>query len=161
MTLGYDIMVFRGTEYWPTPEAVIREVKAQGLSVRIPRDNPPRLVKGLSRIVLAHRFAVMTIENGTEDDLREAFASLGDPEVDRLLAAEYEHPPSRWLEMPARHREAIFERLGVRFFAGVFAYCYYTGTTYYLRPEEEKVPGDLAAIGVTGVRAVRAEEEVA
>ena len=26
-----DILIFRGAEYWPTPEDVIREVHAQGL----------------------------------------------------------------------------------------------------------------------------------
>ena len=58
-----DILIFRGAEYWPTPEDVIREVHAQGLSVRIPRNNiPSGLVKGLSRIALGHIKAAMTME---------------------------------------------------------------------------------------------------
>ena len=57
-----DILIFRGAQYWPTPEDVIREVHAQGLSARIPRNNiPSGLVKGLSRIALGHIKAVMTI----------------------------------------------------------------------------------------------------
>jgi len=101
-----DILIFRGAEYWPTPEDVIREVHAQGLSVRIPRNNIPScLVKGLSRIALGHIKAVMLIENGTGDDLRAAFEESTqvdghDPAIDEILARKYEHAPSRWLEMP-------------------------------------------------------------
>src|SRR5512135_2160421 len=76
-----DILIFRGAEYWPTPEDVIREVHAQGLSVRIPSNHIPEgLVHGLSRIAIGHIKAVMTIENGTEEDLRAAFEALNDPE---------------------------------------------------------------------------------
>jgi hypothetical protein len=137
-----DILVFRGAEYWPTPEDVIREVHAQGLSVRIPRNHIPEgLVHGLSRIALGHIKAVMTIEHGTEDDLRAAFEALIDPEsqseksgkepdprIAEVLARTYEHAPSRWLEMPeSADKRAIFERLGVKFSPGIFAYSYYTG----------------------------------
>ena len=129
-----DILIFRGAQYWPTPEDVIREVHAQGLSVRIPRNNIPEgLVHGLSRIALGHIKAVMTIEHGTEDDLRAAFEALTegeghDPEIDAMLARTYEHRPSRWLEMPdSDAKREIFERLGVSFKPGIFAYCYYSG----------------------------------
>ena len=127
-----DILVFRGEKYWPTPEDVIREVHAQGLSVRIPRNNIPEgMVSGLSRITLAHVKAVLTIANGTAEDLRAAFAELHDPEVDAVLARRYEHAPSRWLEMPATDAtREIFKRFGVKFAPGIFAFCYWTGTTY-------------------------------
>jgi hypothetical protein len=151
-----DILIFRGAEYWPTPEDVIREVHAQGLSVRIPRNNiPSGLVKGLSRIALGHIKAVMTIENGTEDDLRAAFEALGDPEVDAVLARTYEHAPSRWLEVPGSDaKRKIFEQLVIKFSPGIFAYCYYSGATYYLKPDETEAPEDLAAKGVVAVRGV-------
>jgi hypothetical protein len=159
-----DILVFRGAEYWPTPEDVIREVHAQGLSVRIPRKNiPSGLVKGLSRIALGHIKAVMTVEKGTEDELRAAFEALQeagghDPEVDVVLARNYEHGPSRWLEMPeSQAKHDIFERLGVSFTPGIFAYCYFSGATYYLKPEESEAPEDLAAKGVHAVRGVIAD----
>ena len=159
-----DILIFRGAQYWPTPEAVIREVHAQGLSVRIPRNNiPSGLVKGLSRIALGHIKAVMLIEKGTEDDLRAAFEALTeidghDPEIDVILARNYEHRPSRWLEMPESDaKREIFERLGVSFKPGIFAYCYYSGATYYLKPDETEAPEDLAAKGVHPVRAVIAD----
>ncbi|CAG0960723.1 hypothetical protein ANRL3_00860 [Anaerolineae bacterium] len=167
-----DILVFRGAEYWPTPEDVIREVHAQGLSVRIPRNHIPEgLVHGLSRIALGHIKAVMTIEHGTEDDLRAAFEALIDPEsqsekpgkepdprIAEVLARTYEHAPSRWLEMPdSADKRAIFERLGVKFSPGIFAYSYYTGLTYYLKPEETEAPADLAAKGIQAVRGVIAE----
>ncbi len=154
-----DILVFRGAQYWPTPEDVIREVHVQGLSVRIPRNNiPSGLVKGLSRVALGHIKAVMTIANGTEEDLRAAFEALGDPEVDAVLARTYEHAPSRWLEMPESDaKREIFERLGVTFSPGIFAYCYYTGATYYVKPGEDDTPPDLAAKGVKAVRGVVAE----
>jgi len=154
-----DILIFRGAEYWPTPEAVIREVHAQGLSVRIPRNNiPSGLVKGLSRIALGHIKAVMTMEKGTEDELRAAFAALGDPQVDTVLARTYEHAPSRWLEMPdSDAKREIFERFGVKFSPGIFAYCYYSGATYYLKPDEHAAPPDLAAKGVVAVRGVIAD----
>lgn len=154
-----DILIFRGAEYWPTPEDVIREVHAQGLSVRIPRTNiPSGLVKGLSRIALGHIKAVMTIERGTEDDLRAAFEALHEPKVDAVLARTYEHRPSRWLEMPESDaKREIFERLGVLFKPGIFAYCYWTATTYYVKPGEDDTPPDLAAKGVQAVRGVVAE----
>ena len=129
-----DILIFRGAQYWPTPEDVIREVHAQGLSVRIPRNNIPEgLVHGLSRIALGHIKAVMVIEKGSEDDLRVAFESLTqvdehDHKIDEVLARVYEHRPSRWLEMPESDaKREIFERLGVSFKPGIFAYCYYSG----------------------------------
>ena len=156
-----DILIFRGAQYWPTPEDVIREVHAQGLSVRIPQNNIPEgLVHGLSRIALGHIKAVMTIENGTEDDLRAAFEVLTqveghDPKVEEVLARTYEHRPSRWLEMPESDaKREIFERLGVSFKPGIFAYCYYSGATYYLKPNETEAPEDLAAKGVLAVRGV-------
>jgi len=167
-----DILIFRGAEYWPTPEDVIREVHAQGLSVRIPRNHIPEgLVHGLSRIALGHIKAVMTIEHGTEDDLRAAFEALIDPESQRtaqgegldpriaqVLARTYEHAPSRWLEMPESvDKRAIFERLGVKFSPGIFAYCYYTGLTYYLKPDEAEAPADIAAKGIQAARGVIAE----
>ncbi len=167
-----DILVFRGAEYWPTPEDVIREVHAQGLSVRIPRNHIPEgLVHGLSRIALGHIKAVMTIEHGTEDDLRAAFEALidpksqsenqgkePDPRIAQVLARTYEHAPSRWLEMPeSADKRAIFERLGVKLSPGIFAYSYYTGLTYYLKPDEIEVPADLAAKGIQAVRGVIAE----
>ena len=167
-----DILVFRGAEYWPTPEDVIREVHAQGLSVRIPSNHIPEgLVHGLSRIALGHIKAVMTIENGTEDDLRTAFEALTDPEspnaskdagpdphIAQVLARTYEHAPSRWLEMPeSADKRAIFERLGVKFSPGIFAFSYYTGLTYYLKPDETEAPAKLAAKGIQAVRGVIAE----
>jgi hypothetical protein len=159
-----DILIFRGAEYWPTPEDVIREVHAQGLSVRIPRNNiPSGLVKGLSRIALVHIKAVMLIEKGTEDDLRAAFEELAqvgghDPAIDEILARKYEHVPSRWLEMPESDaKRDMFERLGVSFKPGIFAFCYYSGATYYLKPDETQAPEDLAAKGVKAVRGVIAD----
>jgi hypothetical protein len=169
-----DILIFRGAEYWPTPEDVIREVHAQGLSVRIPRNNiPTGLVKGLSRIALGHIKAVMVIEKGTEDDsstrfaseqaLRFAFEELTqvdghDPAIDGILARKYEHAPSRWLEMPESDaKREIFERLGVTFKPGIFAYCYYSGATYYLKPDETEAPEDLTAKGVHAVRGTIAD----
>ena len=159
-----DILIFRGAQYWPTPEAVIREVHAQGLSVRIPRNNiPSGLVKGLSRIALGHIKAVMVIEKGTEDDLRAAFEALTeidghDPEIDVILGRSYEHRPSRWLEMPESDaKREIFERLGVSFKPGIFAYCYYSGATYYLKPDETEAPEDLEAKGIHAVRGVIAD----
>lgn len=169
-----DILIFRGAQYWPTPEDVIREVHAQGLSIRIPRNNiPDGLVHGLSRIALGHIKAVMTIENGTEEDsatciaseqaLRAAFEALTqveghDPAVDEILARRYEHAPSRWLEMPESDaKREIFERLGVSFKPGIFAYCYYSGATYYLKPDETEAPADLVAKGVLAVRGVIAD----
>jgi hypothetical protein len=167
-----DILIFRGAQYWPTPEDVIREIHAQGLSVRIPRNNIPEgLVKGLSRIALGHIKAVMVIEKGTEDDLRTAFEALTqacpeqgrrveghDPAMDEILGRAYEHRPSRWLEMPESDaKREIFERFGVSFKPGIFAYCYYSGATYYLKPEETEAPEDLANKGVQAVRGVVAE----
>jgi len=159
-----DILIFRGAQYWPTPEDVIREVHVQGLSVRIPRNNiPDGLVHGLSRIALGHIKAVMTIENGTEEDLRPAFEALTkeeehDAKIDEVLARTYEHRPSRWLEMPESDaKREIFERLGVSFKPGIFAYCYYSGATYYLKPDETEAPEDLAAKGVLAVRGVISE----
>ncbi len=151
-----DILVFRGAEYWPTPEDVIREVHAQGLSVRIPRNNIPEgMVKGLSRIALAHIKAVMVIEKGTAEELRAAFQALEDEEVDRVLARPYEHAPSRWLEMPeSEAKREILERFGVSFKPGIFAFCYWTGTSYYLKPDENEAPPDLAQKGVKAVRGI-------
>ncbi len=159
-----DILIFRGAEYWPTPEDVIREVHSQGLSVRIARNNMPSgLVKGLSRIALGHIKAVMVIEKGTAEDLRAAFEALTqveghDPQVEQVLARSYEHAPSCWLEIPeCDAKREIFERLGVSFKPGIFAYCYWTGTSYYLKPEENEAPADLAAKGVHAVRGVIAD----
>ncbi|MCL4486828.1 MAG: hypothetical protein M1570_01700 [Chloroflexi bacterium] len=151
-----DILVFRGAEYWPTPEDVIREVHRQGLSVRIPRNNIPEgMVKGLSRIALAHIKAVLIIEKGTEEELRAAFEALHDEKVDEVLARKYEHAPSRWLEIPESDaKQEIFERLGVSFQSGIFAYCYWTGTSYYLKPDQEQAPEDLARKGVKPVRGI-------
>ncbi|MBM3129482.1 MAG: hypothetical protein FJ009_12750 [Chloroflexi bacterium] len=154
-----DLMVFRGEKYWSTPEDVIREVHQQGLSVRIPRNTVPEgMVRGLSRIALAHIKAVMAIEHGTEDELRAAFANLHDPDVDAVLARTYEHAPSRWLEMPdTEATRAIFEQFGVKFSPGIFAFCYWTGCAYYLKPGEDEAPRDLAKKGVQAVRGINPE----
>lgn len=165
-----DILIFRGAEYWPTPEDVIREVHVQGLSVRIARNIlPSGMVKGLSRIALGHIKAVMVIEKGTEDEVRAAFEALTDPvreskdedlasKVAQVLARSYEHGPSRWLEMPESDaKREIFERLGVSFKPGIFAYCYFSGATYYLKPDETEAPEDLASKGVLAVRGVVAD----
>ncbi len=154
-----DILVFRGAEYWPTPEDVIREVHAQGLSVRIPRNNIPEgMVKGLSRIALAHIKAVMVIEKGTAEELQAAFQALKDEQVDRLLTRPYEHAPSRWLEMPeSEAKREILERFGVSFKPGIFAFCYWTGTSYYVKPDENEAPPDLARKGVKAVRGIVAD----
>lgn len=167
-----DILIFRGAEYWPTPEDVIREVHAQGLSVRIPQNHVPEgLVHGLSRIALGHIKAVMTIEKGMAEDLRAAFEALSDPgspdapkaeepdpRMADVLARTYEHAPSRWLEMPeGPAKREIFARLGVKFSPGIFAYAYYTGLTYYLKLDETEAPAELAAKGIQAVRGVIAE----
>ncbi len=151
-----DILMFRGAEYWPTPEDVIREINTQGLSIRIARNNIPEgMVRGLSRIALGHVNAVMTIEKGTEDELRKAFEELGDADVNEVLGAEYEHAPSRWFEIPeSKAKRELFERFGVRFTPGIFAYTYYTGASYYVKPGEDNAPPDLEAKGVTAVRGV-------
>ena len=151
-----DILVFRGAEFWPTPEDVIREVHVQGLSVRIPRHNIPEgMVRGLSRIALAHIKAVLVIEQGTAEELRVAFEQLHDAKVDGVLARNYEHVPSRWLEMPESDaKRAIFARFGVSFKPGIFAFCYWTGTSYYLKPDEKEAPQDLAQKGIKAVRGV-------
>ncbi len=166
-----DILVFRGAEYWPTPEDVIREVHAQGLSVRIPHNHIPEgLVHGLSRIALGHIKAVMTIENIPTDAAREpltpeqvlraAFEEATqceghDPRIDEVLGRTYEHAPSRWLEMPEGDaKREIFERLGVKFSPGIFAYSYYTGLSYYLKPDETEAPAELTAKGIKAVRGV-------
>ncbi len=154
-----DILVFRGAEYWPTPEDVIREVHAQGLSVRIPRNNIPEgMIKGLSRIALAHIKAVMVIEKGTAEELQAAFQALKDEQVDRLLTRPYEHAPSRWLEMPeSEAKREILERFGVSFKPGIFAFCYWTSTSYYLKPDENEAPPDLARKGVKALRGIVAD----
>jgi hypothetical protein len=90
--------------------------------------------------------------------LRAAFEALGDPEVDAVLARTYEHAPSRWLEIPESDaKRQIFERSGVKFSPGIFAYCYYSGATYYLKPEETEAPKDLTSKGVVAVRGVIAD----
>lgn len=169
-----DILVFRGAEYWPTPEDVIREVHAQGLSVRIPRNQIPEgLVHGLSRIALGHIKAVMTIEHAplneegnpmtAEEAVRAAFEAAiqvegHDPEIEAVLGRTYEHAPSRWLEIPPSDTQReIFERLGVKFSPGIFAWSYYTGLTYYLKPDETEAPAELAAQGIQAVRGIVAE----
>jgi hypothetical protein len=169
-----DILVFRGAEYWPSPEDVIREVHAQGLSVRIPRNQIPEgLVHGLSRIALGHIQAVMTIENAplneegnsmaAEEAVRAAFEAAArvegqDPEIEAGLGRSYEHAPSRWLEMPdGDAKREIFEKLGVQFSPGIFAFAYYTGLTYYLKPDETEAPAEISAKGIQAVRGVIAE----
>jgi hypothetical protein len=142
--------------------------------VRIPRNQIPEgLVHGLSRIALGHIKAVMTIENLPLDDagtpltaneaLRAAFDAVTeteghDPEIDAILCRTYEHAPSRWLEMPEGDaKREIFERLGVKFSPGIFAYSYYTGLTYYLKPDETEAPAELTTKGIQAVRGVVAE----
>ena len=105
----------------------------------------------------------MVIEKGTEEDLRAAFEALSqveghDPAIEHVLARNYEHRPSRWLEMPESDaKREIFERLGVSFKPGIFAYSYYSGATYYLKPDETEAPEDLAAKGIHAVRGVIAD----
>ncbi len=151
-----DILMFRGAEYWPTPEDVIREINAQGLSIRIARNNIPEgMVRGLSRIALGHVNAVMTIEKGTEDELLKAFEALDDADLNAVLQADYEHAPSQWLEIPeSKAKREIFERFGMKFSPGIFAYTYYTGASYYVKPGEDNAPPDLEAKGVVAVRGV-------
>ncbi len=148
-----DILMFRGAEYWPAPEDVIREIHTQGLSIRIARNNIPEgMVRGLSRIALGHVNAVMTIEKGTEEELRKAFEALDDADINAVLEAEYEHTPSRWLEIPESNaKRELFERHAVKFSPGIFAYTYYTGASYYLKPGEQSAPPDLEAKGVQAV----------
>ena len=54
-------------------------------------------------------------------------------------------------------KREIFERLGVKSSPGIFAFSYYTGLTYYLKPDETEAPAELAAKGIQAVRGVIAE----
>jgi hypothetical protein len=170
MTLlgAQDILIFRGKQYWPTPEDVIQEVHRIGLSCRIARQSiPDGMVPGVSRIALAHRLA--TLYQGNEvvglkthatllNELKARFAALADPRVNAILCSSYEHWASRFLAMPAEVALRIFDELNLRFVPGVFGYCYWTATTYYLRRGESAVPEDLAAKGVQGIRAITLED---
>ncbi len=154
-----DIGIFCGEGNWPTPQHVIDEIHAMGFSHRVPPDFDPRgLVRGISRIFIGHVKAVMNIGRGNLEDLSQAVVALHDPRVDDLFKGRFQHEPSRWLQIPAPHRNKLFKQFQITFEPGFFGFTYFTSAVRYLKPEEKGIAPVDAQRGFRGVRARRIKE---
>ncbi len=156
-----DVLVTCGEEFWASPEMLIREIRQMGFSHRIPNTFDARRIKrGISRAFLGHNRAVMQIADGSYDDVLAFLSVETDPEVQEILRRSYLHEPSRILDLPTALRNKVCHKFRISFTYGIFGYVYLTGCTYYLKPDKDNVPQDLAARGYKGARVTRIPEQV-
>ncbi|HZQ05861.1 MAG TPA: hypothetical protein VFD70_04725 [Anaerolineae bacterium] len=155
-----DVLVTCGEEFWASPQILIDEIKRMGFSHRIPNNfDARRIRRGISRAFLGHNRAVMQIGKGNYDAVLAYLAGVAEREVQEILQREYIHEPSRILDLPPASRNKICKRFRITFEYGIFGYVYLTGCTYYVKPNEESVPEELAARGYRGVRATHIQEQ--
>jgi len=155
-----DVLVTCGEEFWPSPEVLIEEIKRMGFSHRIPNNFDARRIKrGISRAFLGHNRAVMQVGKGNYDAVLAYLAGMDNPDAQEILRREYIHEPSRILDLPPAIRSKFCRKFQITFEYGIFGYVYLTGCTYYVKPNEENVPQDLAARGYKGVRATHIQEQ--
>lgn len=155
-----DVLVTCGEEFWPSPQVLIEEIKRMGFSHRIPNNfDARRIRRGISRAFLAHNRAVMRIGKGNYDAVLAHLKGFDNHDAQDILQREYIHEPSRILDLPPAIRNKICKRFRITFEYGIFGYVYLTGCTYYVKPNEERVPEELAARGYRGVRATPIQEQ--
>lgn len=156
-----DVLVTCGEEFWTSPEMLIREIRQMGFSHRLPNTFDARRIKrGISRAFLGHNRAVMQLAGGTYEDVLNDLSGETESAVQEVLQQSYIHEPSRILDLPAALRNKVCRQFGITFTYGIFGYVYLTGCTYYLKPNEDAVPPDLAARGYKGARVTRVTEQV-
>ena len=165
MTTPYDLLMWVGAKYYPTPYHMVKEVQEQGLSKRLPLNTlPENVTPGISRIFLAHPRGRLTI--GTDDMgglweelqalLEESAGLAGFNEAISFLPERV-----RWIQAPSligalwtvrdkgfkSRLQALLSRYEAALCPGVFAYAYYTGMSYTL-DEGEDLPQHLAERGI-------------
>lgn len=155
-----DVLVTCGEEYWASPQVLIKEIERMGFSHRISNNLDARRIKrGISRAFLGHNRAVMHVGKGNYDVVLAYLAGVADREVQEILRREYIHEPSRILDLPPAIRNKVCRKFRITFEYGIFGYVYLTGCTYYVKPNEETVPQDLAERGYKGARVTRIQEQ--
>lgn len=155
-----DVLVTCGEEFWSSPQVLIEEIKRMGFSHRIPNNFDARRVKrGISRAFLGHNRAVMQIGKGNYDAVLSYLKGLDNGDAQEILRRAYIHEPSRILDLPPAIRSKVCRKFRITFEYGIFGYVYLTGCTYYVKPNEESVPEELAARGYRGVRATHIQEQ--
>jgi len=63
----FDLLMWVGESYYPTPQHFIDEVLAQGLNKRLSLRQPPRILSGYTRLFLAHKAGTVRRPDGTEE----------------------------------------------------------------------------------------------
>ncbi len=151
-----DLLMWVGAQFYPTPQDFIAEAIAQGVSKRIPINNPPEnIVPGISRLFFVHPQACVRTKDGK--DFAAFKQSLPTASL-RSQLDDWERNPAfyfrRVLEGAETNRrvdEFVREYLPLEFCPGIFAFCYITGMQYVCKPGETQPPDHLRTHGVEPV----------
>lgn len=162
-----SLLMTVGRKYYKLYQYV-DEAQNIGVSKRIPITAiPDGLVKGLSKIFLAHPDAIVKV---TASDKTFADLAYALYEKDYLTAVQYQkiiedvpaywtgeelHPndlvPERMLDVtyalskvPGPEHMGLGETFGLEFCMGIFGYSYYSGIEYVCKPGEDELPAELA-----------------
>jgi len=63
---AFDLLMWVGESYYPTPQHFVDEVVLQGLNKRLAMRKPPRILPGYTRVFLAHKAGTIRNPDGTE-----------------------------------------------------------------------------------------------
>lgn len=147
------LLMWVGEYHYPWPHDFSDEVKSVGLSKRVAESAIPLIVPGRSRLALIHPRAIVQLRVGMVEELCRSLGftlpDLGDDtitadQVGRALAALEKTDPKGY--------DALVEKMGISYHAGIFGYVWLTGLQYVCRPDEEEAPEELKALGVEAVR---------
>lgn len=174
----YDILMWVGEQFYPTPQHITNEVRGQGLSKRLSLNTIPEgMVPGKTRIFLAHPKARL-IAQGDIGEFHGQLAKIAtewlhdSPEVKETMTLfEYEREIA-WVDWAsivgalslvkckgfAATLRALLREYKAALIPGIFAYCFYTGTSYTMM-QGETLPDHLAKRGVEADYLFAAEEE--
>jgi len=162
-----DLLMFAGAEHY-TVSSFILEAQRMGVSKRIPKNNIPEIIPGVSRLFIAHKDAKVNAKR--IDELVHAIQAI------ILVESDYDFAPlyvDKLGESALPIRTALdfikavdiqqYQRListfEVTFSPAVFGYCYITGIQYVLAADEDEndIPVEVITSGVEPVHIKKLE----
>lgn len=170
-----DIAMWVGENSYPWPSDFTDEARRLGVSKQVPRTAIPAIEPGVSRLVLIHPRALISVcadgmtlidlgaelentligECETLDESRAyAYEYLIDPETGRNLLEMVKLLKVAEMENLLKNLEKKYE---IKYRPGFIGYTYLTGIQYIAKADEDCLPLDL--VGIPGIEAVRVEYE--
>lgn len=55
---GFDLLMWVGEKFYPTPDDFVFECRKHGLSKKIPLNEPPQIIPGITRLFIIHPLAI-------------------------------------------------------------------------------------------------------